>query len=100
VALTAQARDLNASAEYKGAQTVLALANADKAHADAAKTLSDTHLARFESALGLLDKILQANQAQGGAVAGQTPQTPQAPQMAAAAQSGAVSPATQPFQPQ
>lgn len=97
VALTAQARDFNASAEYKGAQTVQALANADKAHADAAKTLSDTHIQDLQSAMSMLQQIMAAQQQQQGAVQAATPPTPNGDVMGQAAQSGQVSAATSPF---
>lgn len=97
VALTAQARDFNASATYKEAQTVQALANADKAHADAAKTLSDAHIDKLNTAMQMLAQIQQAVQQAQGAVQASTPPTPNGDVMAQAAQSGQVSPATQPF---
>lgn len=97
VALTAQARDLNASATYKEAQTVQALANADKLRADATKTLSDTEASKLDSAMSMLQQIMQVVQQQQGMVQAQQPPTPQGDSMAAAAQSGQVAPASQPF---
>lgn len=97
VALTAQARDFNAGAMLKEAQAVAQLASADKSRADAAKTLSDAHIGELQSAMEMLQRIMQSVQQQHGAMQAATPPTPQGDSMAAAAQSGDVSPATAPF---
>jgi hypothetical protein len=95
VALTAQARDFNAASVLKEAQAVAQLAAADKSRADAAKTLSDTHTDRLSTAIDMLGQIMGLVQQQHGALQANTPPTPQGDSMAAAAQSGQVSPAPQ-----
>lgn len=95
VALTAQARDFNASSVLKEAQAVSALANADKARADATKTLTDAHTDKLSTAVEMLGQIMQLVQQQHGAVQASTPPTPNGDAASAAAASGQVSPAPQ-----
>lgn len=93
VALTAQARDFNASSVLKGAQAVAQLAAADKSRADAAKTLSDAHSDRLSTAIDMLGQIMTLVQQQRGAVDAATPPTPNGDAMSQAAAAGNVAPA-------
>lgn len=99
VALTAQARDFNAASVLKEAQAVAQLANADKARADAAKTLSDAHTDKLSTAISMLGQIMTLVQQERGSVAGSTPPTPNGDVMQQAAASGNVSPAPPGAQP-
>lgn len=93
VALTAQARDFNAAATLKEAQTVKAMADADFSHANAAKALSDVQLGQLSQIIDMLQAITAADQQRAAVVDNAVPPTPNGPQAQVAAATGNVSPA-------